>query len=31
MKNKMGQEQPMTLFCYVHSRLALGALPSSVR
>ena len=27
-KDKMGYEQPMTLFSYVHSRLPLGTLPS---
>ena len=30
MKDKMGYEQPMTLFFYVNSRLPLGALPTSI-
>ena len=31
MKDHLGKEQPMPLFSYVYSRLALGSLPSSIR
>ena len=30
MKDHLGKEQPMPLFSYVYSRLALGSLPSSI-